>query len=245
MLKSICHTNQMRYKQLLIFAGIVVGLWFIRCLVAQDFTTYGFIAANIFLATIPLLLQPVFGIVKKNVDGLKRGAGYLLLGIIWLLFIPNAFYILTDFMHLNADVLVNVRDDGVRYGVDYARGDGLYLLDSLLLLTATVYGAFVGGLALLKALSVFKKRFSVNIAVTLLTLIMLLSAIGVYIGRFGRWNSWEGLIMPWRIVNDLLNSLSQTVMRERFFEVVLTLMLFQYITLYCIVHLRNIRPKLP
>jgi uncharacterized membrane protein len=60
-----------------------------------------------------------------------------------------------------------------------------------------------------------------------ITLIMLLSAIGVYIGRFGRWNSWDALASPWLIVSDLLTSLSSQPVLERFGLVVLTAVLFE------------------
>lgn len=172
--------------------------------------------------------------VQQKLKGIAKGLSQGFLGAIWVLFIPNAFYILTDFMHLNSDVLVNVRGDSQHFGVSYIRGDGLYLLDSLLLLAATVYGAYVGGLALLRAYSFLQTKLSNKLAIVLIGLVMLLSATGVYIGRFGRWNSWEGLIMPWQIVDDLARSLSSSAIRGRFALVVMTVLLFQCISLYCV-----------
>lgn len=37
--------------------------------------------------------------------------------------------------------------------------------------------------------------------------IMLLSSLGVYIGRFNRWNSWDVMSRPGKIVMDLVNDL--------------------------------------
>jgi len=46
-----------------------------------------------------------------------------------------------------------------------------------------------------------------------------LSAVGVYLGRFERWNSWDILWHPTRIVRDVLRPLVRPETGERFFGV--------------------------
>lgn len=224
----------MKYKTMIVCAGIITAVWLLRCILAGSFQYYGFIIWNVFLATIPLLLEIPFRKISHSLQGLRAKAGKLFLSAVWLLFIPNAFYILTDFMHLNSSVLVNQRDDAQHFGIEYFRGDGIYVLDSLLLLLATVYGAYVGGLALLRAYTFFKRHISVMQAKAALGFIMFLSAIGVYIGRFGRWNSWDGLIQPWNIAGDLISSLASSQIRERFLAVAITIVLLQLISVWCV-----------
>lgn len=231
----------MKYKPLLIAATIITALWLLRCVIAGSLSFYGFIVGNILLATIPLLLEPLFPWIKKHAVGLVSKIARLFVGVTWLLFLPNTFYILTDFMHLNTAVLVNERDDLYDSAVYYARGDGLYVVDSLLLLAATLYGAYIGGLALLHAYNYFKRHMPYIVALLSLEVIMVLVAIGVYIGRYGRWNSWEGLQHPWAIITDLMNSLSDPAIRHRFLIIVLTLLIFQFL---CILYIRSTQKTL-
>lgn len=224
----------MKYKGIIACAAAIVALWLLRSSLSGSLQFYGFITANIFLATIPLLTEFLFKATRKYLKGIVAKCANLITAIVWLLFIPNAFYILTDFMHLNPDVLVNVRDDNYNHATYYIRGDPLYIFDSLLVFAATAYGAYVGGLALVEAYVFFKRRMSSLIALSAIGLIMVLSAIGVYIGRFGRWNSWEGLSRPWDIIIDLLSSLSHQAIRERFILVIITIFIFQCLSFWYI-----------
>ena len=223
----------MNYRSLLTASLIITGLWLLRCLVAgESLLVYAFIIWNVFLAAIPVLLEPLFGYVQLRLSGwLKRFAQLLLAGS-WLLFLPNAFYVITDFMHLNPDVLVNRRRDGQLHLTDYGRGDAMYVLDSVLLFAATLFGAYVGGLALLHGYRFLRRRLSVSWSRAALAGIMLLVAVGVYIGRYGRWNSWDGLLRPWQVAFDLLQSLTHHVALQRFAIMVLAMMIFQLLCLW-------------
>lgn len=229
----------MKYKTLLVLVSVIIVIWLLRSIIAGNIRYYGFITGNILLATIPLLLEGPFRYVNKKFVGIFRKLSLVILATIWIMFMPNAFYILTDFMHLNSEVLVNIRNDQYHFGVSYLRGDGLYVLDTLLLLLATVYGALVGSSALLNGYKHLRNKLNKKLAITLTALVILLSAIGVYIGRFGRWNSWQGLIMPWQILYDLVSSLSNTAVRERFVVVIMTVLLFELISIGCVNYLHN------
>ena len=226
------------------YSGIVISaLWFLRCLLAGTVDYYGFIVSNVFLAAIPLLLEPLFRLAKCCLLGPVEKLARLSVAAIWLLFLPNAFYILTDFMHLNSNVLVNARSNMNHASAFYLRGDGLYVLDSLLLLAATLFGAYVGATALLHAYAFFKRRLSRQKAIVTTELLMVLSAIGVYIGRYGRWNSWQGLIHPWLIATDLWDSIATAASRERFLTVVLTIFIFEVLSIWCVVHIHMTRKQ--
>lgn len=190
---------------------------------------------NVALAMIPLLLEPFFRSIKSRLEGWRAIFGNTVLGFAWLMFIPNAFYLLTDFMHLNKSVLVNERADDYSGAVQYIRGEGVYVFDSLLIFVATLFGAYVGGLALSHAYVFLKKHLRKVRATILLGIVLFLAGIGVYIGRFGRWNSWEAFYQPLNILHDFIHQLLNPQTRTRLFIVVLTIVLFQIMTLY-IVH---------
>lgn len=219
--------RQLYNPSVIFFCGLAIfAACLLRILLAGDFRLL-FIVWNIILAAVPLLLVPVFRTLGKYGKSIWVKAGQLATGFLWLLFLPNAFYILTDFMHLNSEVLVNARNDYSRYGEVYERGDGLFIYDSLLLFAATFFGAYVGGLALVQAYNYFKKRISKQLVYLAIASIMVLCAAGVYIGRFGRWNSWEGLTHPHTILMDLFDNLITSETRGRFLILVFTIIIFQ------------------
>lgn len=192
---------------------------------------YLFLVPNVLLAAVPLLVLPLFPAVRQS---LPRPVAIPVLGFlaaVWLLFLPNAFYLLTDFMHLNPDVLVNAPGNTATYALEYTRGDALFLYDSLLLFSVTAFGAYAGGLALLQAYCFLSRRFSRPLAAGALAAVMLLSAVGVYIGRFGRWNSWEGLTQAHQIASSVWGDLASAQTRERLLIVVLVTLLFEILSL--------------
>ncbi|RYF27237.1 MAG: DUF1361 domain-containing protein, partial [Chloroflexi bacterium] len=151
----------------------------------------------------------------------------------WLLFLPNAFYLLSDFMHLNPQALVNKRGDENHFAIEYARGDAIYMLDSLLLVCVTLFGAVVGGIALYQAYHYLCNRYKKLVGITGIGLVTVLVAIGVYIGRYGRWNSWDALYRPWTVAADLIGSLSDPATLHRFCIVITTFVIFQVLCLWC------------
>jgi uncharacterized membrane protein len=216
----------MKHPIILASAATILVLWLVRVAVTGSLR-YDFIIWNIALASVPLLVEPAFTAIRNRITGILAKVASLLTAAVWLLFLPNAFYIITDFMHLNPDVVVNARDDAKTYSIFYDRGDGLYIYDTLLLFAAAAFGAYVGGLALLHAYTYFRKKVSRVLAIPLIAFIMLLAAVGVYIGRFGRWNSWDGLLYPHYVITDLIDSLMNSTTLERFSLLVLTIVLFQ------------------
>jgi uncharacterized membrane protein len=114
-------------------------------------------------------------------DSFRRGAGRLQLwaaGALWLVFFPNALYIVTDAKWLRESVGAPIWYDVVL--VSAAAWCGLLLgFMSLYLMQAVVRGALGSFSAWIFALST-----------------LALGSFGVYLGRFERWNSWDVLMRP-------------------------------------------------
>jgi uncharacterized membrane protein len=100
------------------------------------------------------------------------------LGIAWLLFFPNAPYLVTDLIHLE-DV------DGVPLWFD-----------------ALVFGAFAVTGVLLGYVSLYliqisiRRRFGNVVAAAVALASIGLGGYGLYLGRVERWNSWDVLGRP-------------------------------------------------
>jgi len=136
---------------------------------------YRFLIWNLFLAWIPLLLALVV------YDRYRRGvalARLVPLAALWLLFLPNAPYIVTDFVHLGRVSRAPLWFNGVEMSAFAWTGMllgfvSLYLVHAV---TRHRFGAIVGWCGVLAALA--------------------LVSAGVYLGRVKRWNSWDLLTQP-------------------------------------------------
>lgn len=137
---------------------------------------------NLFLAWIPLVLALVV------YDGARRGANagpMAAVGIVWLLFLPNAPYIVTDLKWLG------------RFET------GTHWFDPPLVVGAAVVGLVLGFVSLYLVQSVVTLRLGRLAGWTLALGAMVASGVGVYLGRFERWNSWDVFTEPTRIVGQL------------------------------------------
>ena len=126
---------------------------------------------NLFLAWVPFVLALLF------YDGQRRrmrGPGLVVLGALWLVFFPNAPYIVTDFIHLNRDPLSPLWFDGLTIGAFAATGL-LLGLGSLYLVQSAV------------------RR---ELGWIVVSASLLLGSVGIYLGRFMRLNSWDFFTNP-------------------------------------------------
>ena len=135
--------------------------------------THIFLIWNIFLAWIPYATSNYF---KRYV--IKQKWKQLFLFFSWLLFFPNALYIITDLIHLQES------------------GSAPVWFDAILLFTASFIGLLMAFTSLHNAekylLTIFKKK----LPVFTMPLIIFVASFGVYLGRFERWNSWDVIHNP-------------------------------------------------
>lgn len=135
---------------------------------------YIFLGWNIFLAWIPYVLSTYLTPYRKK----EKWKQLFLLGS-WLLFFPNALYIVTDLVHLRDETNMP------------------WWFDAMLLFAAAFAGLLLAFVSLRNTENYLKTVFSKK-AVQLITFSLLFAgSFGVYLGRFERWNSWN-------IVNDPL-----------------------------------------
>jgi uncharacterized membrane protein len=154
------------------------------------------LAYNLFLAWLPL----VFAIIAT----LTPGRMALLPAALWLAFLPNAPYLVTDLIH-----------------VGEAGGEVVY--DAAVIGTAAAVGLALGGLSL----ALVHARVVVSAGVRAGWLfaygILALAGLGVYIGRVLRWNSWDAFVRPLEIVSDISGSGAKVLAEPELFGAGLTL----------------------
>ena len=157
---------------------------------------YIFLPWNLWLAWIPLWLAMLMVRESKPVKLLVYLA-------VWLVFFPNAPYIITDFLHLKP------------------RGDIPFWFDTLLIYSYSFTGLLLG---ILSALLVFKKLkdfFPSVVARGFMLLTMVISGYGIYVGRFLRYNSWNLLTNPIQIIGDTISRLIHPASYPRTYGVTL------------------------
>lgn len=155
---------------------------------------YGFLVWNLELAWIPFLLALAF------YDSWRRGRSRLVLvvlGGLWLLFLPNAPYMVTDLVHLGRIPGAPLWYDGAM--ISAFAGTGLLLgLGSVFLVHAVALrtlGPWLGWAVLAPVLG--------------------LCSAGVVLGRFARLNSWDAFVRPDRLGHFLAHHAADPLASRR------------------------------
>jgi uncharacterized membrane protein len=141
-----------------------------------------FLNWNLFLAFVPYVFSG--WIVQHHKK--KKGWIVLLATAAWLFFVPNAFYIITDLFHLD-------RNESVPLWFDLA-----------LLLSFAWNGLLFGMLSVRQMEKLATQYFEKEIVLLLLFLIFFLNGLGVYIGRYLRFNSWDIVASPFQLLQDIV-----------------------------------------
>ena len=142
-----------------------------------------FLIWNLFLAVIPFALSTMLGTAR----GPLRARMLVPVGVAWLLFFPNAPYILTDLFHLE-------RRAGVPYWYDLA-----------LILSCAWNGLMLAYASLADMQGLVQRRLGTGAGWAFATVALLLSSFGIYLGRYLRFNSWDVLANPLTLFFDILN----------------------------------------
>lgn len=138
---------------------------------------YRFLVWNLFLAWVPLAFAvAAYARSRRGVDPLAAA-----LLVPWLLFFPNAPYLLTDFIHLE-------------------EGPAPLWYDALMLSAFAWTGLLLGFASLYLVQLILRRAFGAAVAWLGVFGALALASIGVYIGRFVRLNSWDVLLHPRDVV---------------------------------------------
>lgn len=143
-----------------------------------------FLIWNLFLALLPYAISAFIKKKKMPLRSYRSFAVYAL----WLLFLPNSFYLLTDFIHLHHQNWLQ------------------FLFDFIMLLSFTMAGFYSGILSVYAIHGIIRKQFSVRTTALLIGAICILSAFGIYLGRMQRFNSWDILSDPAGLFTSILEN---------------------------------------
>jgi uncharacterized membrane protein len=149
-------------------------------------TVHPFMLWNLYLAAIPAV-----GALLLFRRRAPVGAGWFLGFGVWLLFLPNAPYVLTDVVHLRQDLHASPLPSHTyavlaTYAVFFAAGLVSYVV-SLQLFRNFLY-----------------RTIPRQLVLPALLFVHALSVVAIYIGRFMRVNSWDVVFAPRAVLDAVL-----------------------------------------
>jgi uncharacterized membrane protein len=173
------------HEWLLLSSAFSVVLLLARMIVT-GIIEYIFLPWNLFLAFIPYWITNG---LRKNIFWVENKVKLSAALLVWLLFIPNSFYIITDLFHFT-----HVRTAPKWF--------------DLLLLFSFAWNGIVAGIISIRRVEVILS-FSLGRKALLpvLFIVIWLCAFGIYIGRFLRFNSWDIITNPLSLAGEIVSML--------------------------------------
>ncbi|TCJ14301.1 DUF1361 domain-containing protein [Flaviaesturariibacter flavus] len=141
-----------------------------------------FLNWNLWLAFVPYYISRQ---LVRNVGWIEQSLLFRPLFVCWLLFLPNTFYITTDLFHLR-----------LRPGVPL-------WFDLALLFSFAWNGLLLGLLSLQRMELVVAARWQLRRGSHFTVPALVLCGLGIYIGRYLRYNSWDVLLAPGELARDI------------------------------------------
>lgn len=171
------------FKQLVyLFTAFSITLLTYR-IIKSEGLSYIFLGWNLFLAFIPWWISNYL----KNKKSLQ--IKHIPLLALWLLFLPNAPYILTDLFHLRQRPIFPL------------------WFDLVLVLSFALIGMIVFLKSLKDMFGVLKKYVSPFYVTIITPIIFWLISFGLYLGRYLRFNSWNVVNHPFRLMRQSFDTL--------------------------------------
>src|SRR5438874_1670413 len=184
---------------------------------------YAFLIWNLFLAWLPLIFALLAA--EKYQNGPARNWRFLGLTAAWLLFFPNAPYIFTDVIHLTSSYFTH------------------FWVDLILILLCALTGLVLGFLSLYLMQSLVAHTFGRLTSWLFIAGVAGLSGIGICLGRFLRFNSWDVLLRPVKLYHGIGNLVAEPFHPSTlgFPMLFATFLFITYLLLYALTHLQQVR----
>ena len=182
-MKSILTNNQKEVLlTVLMFSAVSTVLLVIRMLVSGSVRLW-FLQWNLFLAWLPLIFAfLIYKRVRTRKDLIWQNG---LLAFLWLVFLPNTFYIITDLIHLQSS------------------GEVGLLYDTAMITSFVLNGLLLGYMSIYIIQRVLNKFIEQKLIFALMQVVLLLSAFAIYLGRYLRWNTWDIVANPAGLLFDV------------------------------------------
>lgn len=167
----------------IVLSNLVSVVLFGLRVIGTDNTRYWFLFWNLLLAWMPVLFAWLLANALTWQSWKEPMPVFLTL--LWLGFLPNSFYLMSDLIHLRST------------------GDIGILFDIVLFLSCIWNGLLAGMISLVIVHRQLLKRRSADFATLLVGGTLLVTSFAVYLGRSLRWNTWDLLVNPAGLLFDV------------------------------------------
>lgn len=149
---------------------------------------YTFLWLDLLLAWVPYLLSTLLVVTSE----LRRrhAVWRVLLGLVWVLFFPNAPYLLTE--------VIQLHEFAPQVWVWY---------DTILFAAVALSGCFLAMASLYMMQTLARRILGRLWGWVFVCVMLLLTGFAIYLGRFLRWNSWDVVVNPHGLVADTVSRL--------------------------------------
>ncbi len=176
-----------RFILSLVIASFVSEILFAYSAIHEHSLEFDYLTWNLLLAWLPLIFVSRLNLVLKRKPWSSWEA--LALSLLWLVFLPNSFYMISDFIHLQDVSAANVNYDAI-------------------MLAAFIFtGVVLGFTSLFLVHLHLRQRLSALSSGLWIGLTMFICSVAIYFGRDLRWNSWNVLTNPGGLLFDISNRL--------------------------------------
>lgn len=176
----------------------------------DSYSKTSYLIWNVILAWLPLLFA--LGFLKRNSSKVKivKVIGYVE-GFLWLIFYPNSIYVITDYIHLseakfymrNPAYKANSGLSRVIYNYDFFNWNQIFTISVAVFLSTAL-----GFISLMLMYKWIKNRFNKKWGQIFFVIVNLLAGYAIYLGRFIRFNSWDLVTNPIKIINYVISNLN-------------------------------------
>ena len=166
-----------------LLSNLVSILLFVMRVSSTHTTAYWFLFWNLLLAWVPLVF--VFMLRSQLKNKSWKEPLPVIYTLLWLGFLPNSFYLMSDLIHLQ-----NAEPTGV-------------LFDAVLFLSFIWNGMVAGILSIIWVHQALLSRWGRAASAGVIGVVLLLTSFAIYLGRNLRWNTWDVLVNPAGILFDV------------------------------------------
>lgn len=182
-----------------------IGFWLVAVLANNSFD-YWYLLWNLFLAWLPFIFS--FAVVWSARKHGWRAGKTITFAALWFVFLPNAFYMITDYIHLQ----------------EYMRSD--VMLDIVMFTMFVLTGLTLGFASVLMVHQELRKKIVRPQMAVILSGAFLLCGFALYLGRELRWNTWDLISNPFGIIFNISDLIIHPGAHPQAFESTLLFFVF-------------------
>ena len=196
-------------KSILYLLGLAFFLNILRVVLFGS-TAFLYMFWNMFLAFVPFFISSIL-LLRTNKENIIKP--FFIIGfILWFIFLPNAPYVITDFIHLGRIRAVPA------------------MFDVFLLFASAGASVLMGLYSISHMEKILLLKFTKKITNIIILITILFTSFGIYLGRYLRFNSWDLFISHNSLITSIWKMFTQSNDYANVYGYTLLFFIFIYVS---------------